>query len=905
MAELPRRYAPKEFEADIYRRWEEAGLFRPKPAQRRFSMVIPPPNVTGSLHLGHALNNSLQDFVARYRRLAGEEVLWVPGTDHAGIATQAVVERRLAEEGLSRHQLGRKKFVEKVWEWKEEYQARIRRQLKALGALPDWSRERFTLDEVCSRAVFTAFQRLFQEGLIYRGKRFISWCPRCETALSDLEVEHRELEGRLWYVRYPLPEGGHLTVATTRPETILADVALAVHPEDPRYRKYIGKKALLPVPGMERELLIVGDEAVDPEFGTGVLKVTPGHDPVDYEIGLRHGLPVLEVMDDRAHILPEVEGQSLGEFAGKSREEARALMVRLLKEAGRLEKEERYTHAVGHCQRCGTIIEPRPSTQWFVRMAPLAKRALEALDDGAPRFHPPRWAKVYRQWLENIQDWCISRQLWWGHRIPVWYCQDCNAGAEAQIRTNGDTTWIPLSEATEEQEILKFRFPKEPVLVVSRDQPERCPKCGGTHFLQEVDVLDTWFSSALWPFSVFGWPEETEDLQRYYPTSLLVTGYDIIFFWVARMVMMGLHFTGEVPFAEVYVHGLVLDAQGRKMSKSLGNVVDPMEIIEQYGADTLRFTLAYAVAKGQEVRFSADKLEGARRLLNKLWNAGRLLLLHADTGTISFPLEPPEEPANPLDRWILTELSRVAEKYHREMTQYEFREATHALEGFFWSEFCDWYLEAIKPRLEERDEEALRVALFVFQETLKLFHPFIPFVTEYLAEKFAPDALLSASRWLDWSFEDPEAVSHAAHLKQLVTRIREMKRDLGIPVHQRVPLYASNLDPGPRAIVQRLGGVSEYLESPPRGLQERVDSVEVVLPIPSQEALSRRLQQVEKQLKDKEAELSRLDARLNNSTFLERAPAEVIQRFSDLREAVARELQALRAQRERLRRALG
>ncbi|HHY61018.1 MAG TPA: valine--tRNA ligase, partial [Clostridia bacterium] len=690
-AELAKTYSPKEVEAKWYRYWEENGYFHQDvdPDREAFSIVMPPPNVTGSLHMGHALDNTLQDILTRWRRMQGYNTLWLPGTDHAGIATQVRVEEEIAKEGLSKYDLGREKFLERVWDWKHTYGNRITQQLRTLGASCDWQRERFTLDEGCSRAVREVFKRLYDKGLIYRGDYIINWCPKCQTTISDIEVEHHETQGHLWHIKYPLAgEDGYVVVATTRPETMLGDTAVAVHPEDERYRHFIGKTVILPL--VNREIPVIADEYVDPEFGTGVVKITPSHDPNDFEVALRHNLPGLTVMDKQGRM-----NENAGPYQGLDRYECRKKIVADLEAQGFLLKVEEHQHAVGQCYRCDTVIEPMVSKQWFVKMKPLAEPAMRAVEEGRIRFVPERFTKIYLGWLENIRDWCISRQLWWGHRIPVWYCRDC----EAEI--------------------------------CALQEPEVCPKCGSKHLEQDPDVLDTWFSSALWPFSTMGWPEQTEDLKKFYPTSVLVTGRDIIFFWVARMIFMGLEFMQDVPFREVFIHGLVLDAQGRKMSKSLGNGIDPMEVIEQYGADTLRFMLITGNTPGNDLRFQYERLEGARNFCNKIWNASRFALMHLGD------MEPgaPKERLELADRWILSRLNHTVRQVTNYLERYELGEAARELYDFIWSEFCDWYIELVKPRLygkvtPESRATAQQVLWYTLSEILRLLHPFMPFISE-------------------------------------------------------------------------------------------------------------------------------------------------------------------------------
>ncbi|MGI6125438.1 MAG: valine--tRNA ligase, partial [Planifilum sp.] len=696
--ELPSAYDPRRTEEKWYDYWLEGGFFKAgkDPSKPPFTIVIPPPNVTGNLHIGHALNNTLQDILIRWKRMQGYDALWLPGMDHAGIATQSRVEAKLREEGISRHDLGREKFLEKVWEWKEHYAGVIREQWRKMGVSVDYSRERFTMDEGLSRAVREVFVRLYEKGLIYRGKYIINWDPEARTALSDIEVIHKEVPGKLYHLRYPLKDGsGHVQIATTRPETMLADTAVAVHPEDDRYKHLVGKTVILPIIG--REIPIVADEYVDPEFGSGALKVTPAHDPNDFEIGVRHDLPQILVMDEEGRM-----NENAGPYKGLDRFECRKRIVKDLEEAGVLVKIEDHVHSVGHSERSGAVVEPILSTQWFVKMKPLAEQAIADTKSGkGVRFVPERFEKIYLHWIENVRDWCISRQLWWGHRIPAWHCGDC-----------GEIT-------------------------VSRKTPERCAHCGSASLEQDPDVLDTWFSSALWPFSTMGWPEDTEDLRRYYPTDVLVTGYDIIYFWVARMIFTALEFTGKKPFKEVLITGIVRDAEGRKMSKSLGNGVDPLEVIEKYGTDAMRFMLSTGCTPGNDQRFRWERVESARNFANKIWNASRFALMHlaearaedlALTGSLTVS-----------DRWILHRLNETIAEVTRHLNRYDFGEAGRVLYHFIWDEFCDWYIEFSKLSLYGEDEEAKRVTravlCHVLDRALRLLHPFMPFITEEIWQK--------------------------------------------------------------------------------------------------------------------------------------------------------------------------
>ncbi|HEY8487098.1 MAG TPA: valine--tRNA ligase [Limnochordales bacterium] len=857
---LPTAYDPRAVEERWYRFWEEKGLFRgdPDPSRPAFCVVIPPPNVTGSLHMGHALNNTLQDILVRMRRMQGYSTLWLPGTDHAGIATQVVVENELAREGKTRHQLGREKFLERVWQWKEKYGGLITRQLRRLGASCDWSRERFTMDPGCSRAVREVFVRLFERGLIYRGHYIINWCPRCQTALSDLEVEHQETEGRLWYLRYPLEGGGEVVVATTRPETMLGDTAVAVHPEDVRYLPFLGRHAVLPLVG--RRLPIVADPAVDRTFGTGAVKVTPAHDPDDFEMGRRHGLAMVKVIGEDGRMTP----QAGPAFAGLTREEARLRVLEQLRAQGLVVREEAHRHAVGHCQRCGTVVEPLVSLQWFVRMKPLAEPAIAAVREGRIRFVPERFASHYFHWMENVRDWCISRQLWWGHRIPVWYCSDCGKAS------------------------------------ASVEDLASCPACGSPRIEQDPDVLDTWFSSALWPFSTLGWPQSTPELRFYYPTSVLVTGFDIIFFWVARMIVMGLAFMGDVPFRDVLVHGLVRDALGRKMSKSKGTGVDPLDVMDQYGADALRFTLVNGVGLGNDVRWHPERVEAFRNFANKLWNAARFALLHLE------PVQQPPPPQGQLpleDRWILSRLQRAVEETSRLLERYDLGEAARVLYDFVWDELCDWYIELVKPRLQPEAPAASRgtaqqVLWHVLECTVRLLHPFMPFITEEIWQRLAPlgprsgefpSVMVAPWPGVEPARRDPEAEEQMQELMAVVRAIRNVRAEKGVPVGRRVPAI---VQAHPRTLellrqhqgaVVRLAGLSELRLEPAGGPRpaQAVPAVagpgaEVFLPLAGLLDVEEELRRLNRELAELERNLKRWSSMLESPDFLQRAPAEVV-----------------------------
>lgn len=851
---IPSVYDPKNVEEKWYKFWEEENLFRAEidPEKEPFTIVIPPPNVTGQLHIGHALNNTIQDILIRFKRMQGYPTLWLPGTDHAGIATEAKVKEQLAEEGLSKYDLGREKFLERVWAWKEKYGDTIVKQLKRLGASCDWSRFRFTLDEGLSRAVREVFVKLYEKGLIYRGDYIVNWCPTCKTTLSDIEVEHEERQDKLYYVNYPFSDGlGHITVATTRPETILGDTAVAVNPADERYRACIGKTVVLPLVG--REIPIIADDYVDMEFGTGAVKVTPAHDPNDFEMGLRHKLPMVKVMDEEGRM-----NENAGRFEGLDRYECRKAIVEELKEKGYLEKIEDLNHSVGKCYRCHTVVEPMVSKQWFVRMKPLAEPAIEVVKQGKVQFVPERFTKIYINWLENIHDWCISRQLWWGHRIPAWYCQDC-----------GET-------------------------VVARETPERCPKCGGTSLEQDPDVLDTWFSSALWPFSTLGWPDQTEDLKYFYPTSALVTGYDIIFFWVARMIFMAMEFMKKEPFKYVAITGLVRDAQGRKMSKSLGNGIDPLEVIEKYGADTLRFALCTGNTPGNDIRFSWEKAEHSRNFANKIWNASRFVMMNLQG------FEPGEVETTKLslkDRWILSRLNDVTKEVTDFLERFEVGMAAQKLYDFFWSEFCDWYIEMAKIDLYGEDGEAKRrtqqVLHTVLERILRLMHPFMPFITEEIWQHLPHEGKsIMVSSWpdyrSDWQFED---AADMQIIMDAVRGIRNIRAEMNVPPSKKAKAVIRTGDERIRElleqnleIIKALAKVSEadFIPegdpAPGKAMSCVIKGAQIFIPMEGLVDLEAELARLKKEKADLEKEIASVRKKLSNHNFLAKAPKEVVEK---------------------------
>ena len=743
MSELPKTYDPKSVEDKLYKFWVDSGFFHAEvnPDKKPYTIVIPPPNVTGQLHMGHAFDETLQDILIRTKRMQGYEALWMPGTDHAGIATQIKVEENLRkEESLTRYDLGREEFLKRVWAWKDKFGSRIISQLKKLGTSCDWDRERFTMDEGCSKAVREVFVNLYNKGLIYKGHRIINWCPHCATALSDAEVEYETQPGKLWHIRYPLADGsGELVVATTRPETFMGDTGVAVNPNDERYKHLIGKTCILPI--MNREIPIFGDEYVDMEFGTGCVKVTPCHDPNDFEMGQRHNLEQILVFNEDATV-----NANGGKYEGMDRYECRKAVVKDLEEGGYLVKIEDHEHNVGTCYRCGTTVEPMTSAQWFVKMAPLAKPAMDVVNEGKTKFVPDRFSKTYLRWMENVHDWCISRQLWWGHRIPAFYCDDC-----------GEMT-------------------------VSKTDVCTCPKCGGTHIHQEEDVLDTWFSSALWPFSTLGWPDKTKELEYFYPTSTLVTGYDIIFFWVARMIFSGVEHMGETPFETVYIHGLVRDAQGRKMSKSLGNGIDPLEVIDQYGADALRFTLATGNSPGNDMRFSDERVQASRNFCNKIWNASRFIQMNL-TIDKDKAVELPSDLAIE-DKWIISKFNTLVADVTRNIDQYELGLAAAKLNDFIWESFCDWYIEIAKTRLQTGDENVQKVLCYVLSGAMQLLHPFMPFITETIWQALpheGPSVMVSA--WPEYKEELHFAAEEAQmeSLMDAVRAIRNRRAEMNVP----------------------------------------------------------------------------------------------------------------------------
>ena len=856
---IPKVYDPKSFEKKWYGYWEENKLFHAVVDEEKepYSIVIPPPNVTGQLHMGHALDNTLQDILIRWRRMQGYNTLWMPGCDHAGIATQAKVEGALREEGTNRYELGREKFLERVWQWKEKFGSRIMSQLRSLGSSLDWDRERFTMDEGCSKAVREVFVSLYEKGLIYQGTRITNWCPDCNTAISDIEVEHETEQGHLWHIRYQV-EGEpdkYVEVATTRPETMFGDTGVAVHPDDERYRDLVGKNVILPV--VNRVIPLLADEYVDSAFGTGAVKVTPAHDPNDYEMGLRHNLEQVKVLSNTGKML-----EGAGKYEGMDRYECRKALVKELEEIGALVSIEDHEHAVGHCSRCHSTIEPMISTQWFVKMDTLAKPAADAVRDGRIKFVPERFTKIYCQWLDNIRDWCISRQLWWGHRIPAWYCDDC-----------GETT-------------------------VSRDDICQCPKCGSKNVRQDEDVLDTWFSSGLWPFETMGWPEETSELKHFYPTATLVTGYDIIFFWVARMVMMGLEFGKDIPFKTVYIHGLVRDSQGRKMSKSLGNGIDPLEMIEEYGADSLRFMLITGNTPGNDMRFYNERVESARNFANKLWNASRFMLMNLEGFDKSFV--PTAEDYTMADRWILSRFAKTAQGVTENLEKYELGEAGRLIYEFIWSEFCDWYIELSKARLYDKEnvkprQTAQYVLGYVLERTLRLLHPFMPFITEEIWQHIPHEGKsIMVSQWpaedksiADLIDEDSE--SSMTSIMETIKTIRALRLEVNAAPSKKSEVVLNFTDESLRQVFADNEGYLTVLasaepvthmaagaEKPENAMAGVVNGVEIFLPLKDLIDVEKETARLNGEMAKLEKEISRLDKKLSNQGFLAKAPADVV-----------------------------
>ena len=866
-ADMATRFNPQEIEADLYKAWEEAGAFTAhrEEGKKPFTIVMPPPNITGQLHIGHALDEMPQDVLIRYHRMKGDPTLWLPGTDHAAIATEVRIVDAMRKEGLTKQGIGREAFLERAWNWKKEYGGRIVHQQRKMGVSCDWSRERFTMDEGCSKAVREVFVRLYEKGLIYRGQRMINWCPACRSALSDAEVEYKEQASHLWHIRYPGADGSEgVVVATTRPETMLGDTGVAVNPADERYKGLVGKKVILPI--MNKEIPVVADDYVEMEFGTGAVKMTPAHDPNDFEVAQRHNLEIITVTNDDGTM-----NENAGRFNGMDPIACRKAVVEELEQLGLLVKIEDYSHNVGFCYRHGsTPVEPRLSEQWFVKMKPLAEPAIAAVKEGKTRFLPDRFSKIYYNWMENIRDWCISRQLWWGHRIPAWYCDEC-----------GEMT-------------------------VSREDPTTCPKCGG-QLRQDEDVLDTWFSSALWPFSTLGWPDETEDLKYFYPTSMLVTGYDIIFFWVARMIFSGIEHMGETPFETVLIHGLVRDEQGRKMSKSLGNGVDPLEVVDEYGADALRFSLVMGVSPGNDTRYSRDKVEAARNFANKVWNASRFVLMNVNERKAFDPAK-----LETADKWILTRLQEAVKDISDHMEDGDFGLAATRIYDFAWSEFCDWYIELSKSRLLGEDGESKEtvkaVLLYVLENLLKLLHPFMPFLTEQVY-KYLPDStgFLMLQKWPeyreDYLFSEDEQKMQG--VMEIIRTIRNLRSEMNVAPSKRTRLmllpaegWADTLRGG-EGYFRKLAGaeqvelISDRNEATGKNVSAVVAAGELFIPLGDLVDFEKETARLTKELENLQKEIARSSGMLNNQGFLSKAPAQLVQQEKDKLEAAKAKAAAL------------
>lgn len=883
---IPKTYDPQSFEKKWYKFWEDNRLFHVEveKGKKPYSIVIPPPNVTGQLHMGHAMDNTLQDILIRFRRMQGYNTLWMPGCDHAGIATQAKVDAQLAKEGTSRHEIGRKKFVERAWQWKKKYGDRIMYQLRSMGSSCDWERECFTMDEGCSRAVREVFVQLYEDGLIYQGKRITNWCPHCNTALSDIEVEHKTQMGHLYHIRYKMADddNSYIEIATTRPETMFGDTAIAVHPNDERYKDVVGKNVIVPIVG--RKIEIIADDYVDKEFGTGAVKITPAHDPNDFDMGQRHNLDQILVMTSEGKM-----AENTGKYVGMDRYACRKQLIVDLKEQGFLVNIEDHEHAVGHCSRCGTTVEPMVSKQWFVKMETLAKPAIEAVKSGKIKFVPERFTKIYCNWLENIRDWCISRQLWWGHQIPAWYCDDC-----------GET-------------------------IVARNDVTICPRCGGNHLHRDEDVLDTWFSSGLWPFETMGWPESTEELKQFYPTSVLVTGYDIIFFWVARMVMMGLKFCNDIPFKHVFIHGLVRDSEGRKMSKSLGNGIDPVEVIEKYGADTLRFMLITGNTPGNDMRFYWERVESARNFANKLWNASRFMLMNLEDFDKDFV--PQKEDCTLADNWILSRYAHTVEQVTANLENFELGEAARVLYEFIWNEFCDWYIELTKPYLYEgkstvHKKTAQYILDYVLEHTLRLLHPFMPFITEEIWQHIPHDG--KSIMIAPWPSNESARIDDAAEknmtaIMETVKAIRNIRAQVNaIPGKKsEVILYFTDKD-----LIKVFAENKDYLavlaaaqpmtiwkddqNKPQNAMTAVVDGIQIYMPMAGLIDVVKETARLTKEKANLTKEINRLSKKLNNKAFLTKAPVQVVKKekekqkgYEDKQKAVEERLAYLTTLREK------
>lgn len=873
---IPKVYDPQSFEKKWYQYWEENKLFHAEvdETKKPFSIVMPPPNVTGQLHMGHAMDNTLQDILIRFRRMQGYNTLWMPGTDHAGIATQAKVDAQLREQGVSRYDIGREKFLEHAWAWKEKYGNRIKYQIRTLGSSCDWDRERFTMDEGCSHAVREVFVQLYKKGLIYQGKRITNWCPHCNTALSDIEVEHQNEQGHLYHLKYKVEgEDRFVEIATTRPETMFGDTGVAVHPDDERYSDLVGKTLILPIVG--RRIPLFADSYVDPQFGTGAVKVTPAHDPNDFDMGARHNLEQIVVINNDGTM-----AENTGKYAGLDRYECRKQLIEDLKQQGYLISIEDHEHAVGHCSRCSTTVEPLVSKQWFVKMESLAKPAAEAVKSGKIKFVPERFSKIYCNWLDNIRDWCISRQLWWGHRIPAWYCDDCGA------------------------------------TIVENEDVIVCPHCGSKHVHQDEDVLDTWFSSGLWPFETMGWPEQTAELKQFYPTSVLVTGYDIIFFWVARMVMMGLEFGKDIPFKHVFIHGLVRDSQGRKMSKSLGNGIDPVEVIEKYGADTLRFMLITGNTPGNDMRFYWERVESARNFANKLWNASRFMLMNLEGFDKTFVPEASDYTL--ADKWILSRYAKTAISITENLEKFELGEAGRSLYDFIWNEFCDWYIELSKARLYDKENVRPRkvaqyVLGYVLEHTLRLLHPFMPFITEEIWQHIPHEG--KSIMVADWPTGEEAKLDDVSEVEmttimETIKAIRNMRAEVNAAPSKKTEVILHLSDESLTDVFAKNSGYLETLASaknvtilakddakPENAMTAVVNGVEIYLPLAGLIDVEKETARLNKELATLDKEVSRLDKKLSNAGFIAKAPADIVEKekeklkgYEEKREAVKQRL---------------
>ena len=874
---IAKTYDPKEFEERIYKMWEEGKYFTPKvdKDKKSYTIVMPPPNITGKLHLGHALDNSMQDFLIRVKRMQGYSALWLPGQDHASIATEVKVENELLKTGLKKKEMGREAFLEKVWDWSEEYRGRIREQLKKLGSSADFTRESFTMDENLNKAVRAVFVKLYEEGLIYKGNRIVNWCPKCMTALSDAEIEYEEHNGHFWHIKYPLVDSEeYLEIATTRPETMLGDTAVAVNPNDERYKHLIGKKLMLPI--VNREIPIVADDYVDVEFGTGAVKITPAHDPNDYEVGKRHDLEEIIVMNENGTI-----NELGGKYSGMDRYEARKAIVEDLKNEGFLVKIKEHVHNVSCHDRCNTVIEPMISKQWYVKMKELAKPAIEVVKDKKIKFVPERFDKTYFNWMENIQDWCISRQLWWGHRIPVWYCKDC-----------GET-------------------------IVSMEEPKQCTKCSSKNLVQDEDVLDTWFSSALWPFSTLGWPDKTEDLEYFYPTDVLVTGYDIIFFWVARMIFSGLHNMNDIPFKTVLIHGIVRDSEGKKMSKSLGNGVDPLEVIDKYGADALRFMLITGNAPGNDIRYYEERVESARNFANKIWNASRYVMMNLDKDLMEKYKDCKDY--NIADKWILSRLNEVIKEVTDNVEKYELGIASQKIYDFMWNEFCDWYIELSKPVLYGEDEKAkgvtFNVLFNVLTSGLKLLHPIMPFITEEIFINIQEEEkTITTSKWPEYKEElkDEAVEMKMNHVIEAIKAIRNVRTEMNVPPSRKAKTMIYALD-GINAFkdgevyFEKLASASEveFLNSKEEAPENAVSAVtkgaEIYIPLLDLVDLEKEIERLNKEKEKLEKEIERVNKKLSNENFVKKAPEAVVneekekgKKYEEMLEAVLERIKALK-----------